>query len=555
MAGNYPAMKKQSFPRQVPSYLILLSSLLLLPYSLFPQRVYPESLFSRAEKTHFEETTLSKEVVAFVNELEARSDLVSVETFGHSLSGQPLQLVIMANPRMSTPEEAKASGKVVVYIQGNIHGGEVEGKEAAMTLMRQIAFENQKYLLDNQIILFCPNFNPDGNDQLSDNSRRNQDGSPKLTGERASGEGFDLNREGLKLEALEAKALVKNVLNRWDPALLVDLHTDNGSWHGYSVNYAPAFQSVGSAAPTKYTMENILPWARQDILDRTGMETWWHGYFRMREGEKGIFTAYSHQPHYLTNYVGLRNRMGILSETFAHQLFEKRYWATYLLVEAILKYTNAHATEINQMIAQADEETIQLIKNQAGKMQKGVRFALTKQPESVSILVRETMNSEDENGRRRIRGTGKITWADSVLLFNSFEPTLLSTVPKAYYFPKEFSAIADKLREHGIRVEDLQQKEGVSGEFFTIKEYKKDTRSRFPGHVPVSLEGTFSTGKRNFKSGDYKVSLEQPLAWLVFYLLEPQSDDGLVYWNFFDSYLESKKAGEKPVDFPVFKSY
>ncbi len=523
--------------------------------SLNAQSLYPPELFSQAEKTHFEETTLSKDVRAFVKKLAETSDLVHVETFGHSLSGQALQLVVMANPRIETPEQAKASGKPIIYIQGNIHAGEVEGKEATMTLMREIAFENNKYLLDNQIILFCPNFNPDGNDKLSDNSRRSQDGSPKLTGERASGEGFDLNREGLKLEALEAKALVKNVLNKWDPAMLVDLHTDNGSWHGYVVSYAPAFTSAGHPEPTRYTKNEIFPWIQKDIRSRTGIETWWHGYLRMREGEQASFTGYSHQPRYLTNYIGLRNRMGILSESFAHELFEKRYLATYYLVEAILKYTNNHASEIVEMIRQADQETIELIKNEGGKLQKGVRYTLTKIPEFVDILIRETESYDGENGRKRTRGTGKIKWEDNVKHFNSFEPTVLSTVPKAYYFSKDFKAITEKLQEHGIQVNQLEKKTTVEGEVFAVKEFNKNERSRYPGHKPVMLEGEFHPAKKSFKSGDYHIDLAQPLAWLIFYLLEPQSDDGLVYWNYFDEYLEGKKAGEKTVDFPVMKGF
>jgi len=524
-------------------------------YALFSQTGYPSELFSRAEKTQFEETTLSYEVRNFVNTLGELSDNVTVEIFGQSLSGQDLQLVIMAEPKITTPEEAKASGKPVIYIQGNIHAGEVEGKEATMTLMREIAFEDKHYLLDNQIILFCPNYNPDGNDKLSDNNRRSQDGSPELTGVRASGEGFDLNREGLKLEALEAKALVKNVFGRWDPALLVDLHTDNGSWHGYAVNFAPAFNSAGQIEPTAFTKEKILPWVKEDILTRSGIQTWWHGYYRNRPGQDPVYSGYSHQPRYMTNSVGLRNRMGILSESFAHISFELRYEATYRLVESILRYTNNNAEEIVNLIATADKETIEIVRQQAGKLRKGVRYKLTDEAELVSILARETLVKEDENGRRRTQGTGKIYWQDSVKHFNSFVPTLLSTVPKAYYFSKDFSAIAEKLKEHGIELEVLESKVKISGEQFLVQEYKKNSRSRYPGHNPVTLEGVFEATQKTFKAGDYKVSLEQPLAWLIFYLLEPQSDDGLVFWNFFDDYLEKYDVSKKKVLFPVAKEF
>ena len=536
--------------------LYSIALLLIFAINVFAQQSgYTPELFSRAEKTNFAETSLSSDVRSFVNKLDELSDLVTVETFGHSFGGQELQLVIMANPGISSPEEAKASGKTVVYIQANIHAGEVEGKEATIKLMREIAFEYKTYLLDNQIILFCPNYNPDGNDKLSETNRRSQGGSPLLTGERSNGEGYDLNREGIKMEALEAKALVKNVFNRWDPALFVDLHTDNGSWHGYALNFAPSFNSVGHPGPTLLTKNELLPWVEKSVWERTGVALWWHGYLRMREGQQARFTGYSHLPRYVANYVGLRNRMGILSETFAHQIFEKRIVATYLLVESVLNYTNDHAKEILETVKKADLETVETILTQAGKIKKGVRFQLTEEPELVEILVRETETYEDANGRRRMRETGKIRWADSVMHYNSFVPVVSSTVPRYYYFPSKLAAIADKLKEHGIRVDQLSKRNSVEGEVFKITEFKKDQRSRYPGHNPVSLEGEFISKKKTFKSGDYRVDLAQPLAWLIFYMMEPQSDDGLVYWNYFDEYLESKKAGEKEVEFPVLKAY
>ena len=43
------------------------------------------------------------------------------------------------------------------------------------------------------------------------------------------------------------------------------------------------------------------------------------------------------------------------------------------------------------------------------------------------------------------------------------------------------------------------------------------------------------------------------LANLIFYLLEPEADDGLAYWNMFDDYLERKLESASMADYPVFK--
>ncbi len=512
-----------------------------------------DALMSRAERTVFMETSHNEDVVKFIEALKSGSPLVSVEQFATSKLGNPLQLVIMANPRVSTPEEARASGKPVIYIQANIHAGEVEGKEASLQLMREIAFGHRKYLLDKQIILFCPNYNPDGNDKFADNNRPSQEGSPKLTGVRANGEGLDLNREGMKAEAIEMKGLLKGVFNRWDPALFMDLHTDNGSWHGYMDNVAPAFQSAGMPEPTNFTME-LLKDAMHTVLDKSGINIFWHGYLSMRPNEQPTFVAYDHLPRYVANYVGLRNRMGILSEAFPHELFEKRILSNYYLLVSVLEYTASHAAEIKDMLAKADQATIDLIKTGAGKIQRGVRYTLAPEPDPVRMLIRETVPYTDANGRKRQRPTGNLNWLENIKHSNHFVPVKLATVPRTYIFPAELENVAQKLKDHGIIVNKTDKKIKVDGEEYLISKLTRSEREGYGGHKTVTLDGEFKPVKKSIPAGSYYVDMAQPLAWLTFYLLEPQSDDGLLYWNYFDEYLQKQGAPKGGLAYPVLKS-
>ena len=149
---------------------------------LSQEPMIPDALFSRAEKTNYEETSLSADVAEFCNVIGTTSSYAHVEKFGTTKEGRDLLMVVLANPGLNTSDEAAASGKPVIYIQGNIHAGEVEGKEASIRLMREICFGPKSGLIDNQILIFCPNYNPDGNDKLSETSRPSQDGSPNLTG-------------------------------------------------------------------------------------------------------------------------------------------------------------------------------------------------------------------------------------------------------------------------------------------------------------------------------------------------------------------------------------
>jgi hypothetical protein len=532
----------------------ILTISLLFSGTLFSQDLQiPKELFSRAERTGYTETSLDSDVVKFCLAIGKLSNYAHVESFGKTAGNNDLMMVVLANPKVSSPEEAVASGKPVVYIEANIHAGEVEGKEASMQLIREICFGPKSGLLDNQILIFCPNYNPDGNDKLSSSSRSSQDGSPRLTGVRASGEGYDLNREGIKIEALESKALLKNIIIKWDPLLFVDLHTDNGSWHGYALNYAPAFLSAGMPSTTSYISDSLLPAVARSVLDRSGIPIFFHGYMNIKPGEQTTYSTYSHLPRYLVNYMGLRNRMAILSETFSHDSFEKRVLSNYLFLVSLLEYTGSHSKEMKDVIMNADRETVQLISSQGGVLKKGVTYNIAAAEKPIDLLTRETEEYKDASGKIRKRPTGRLTWIGNVKHFNHFEPDLFADVPFGYVFPAELKGVASKLAEHGIKVSTLSKKTKADAGEFTITKYTQDKNMAYGGHKMVTVEGQFSRKTLTLTQGSYYVDMRQPLAWLIFYMLEPQSDDGLLLWNYFDDYLLPKGVEKGNVKYPVVK--
>ncbi|KPK89844.1 hypothetical protein AMJ80_09170 [bacterium SM23_31] len=503
-------------------------------------------LFTRAERTDYEETSLHADVMNFVYALEKHSELVYVEIMGTSKKGRDIPLVVLANPPVKTPEEAIKSGKPVVYIQGNIHAGEVEGKEASMELMREIAFGPRQHLLSDQIILFAPIYNADGNDSLSE--RRG--GSPIAAGQRYSGEGLDLNRDGTKAEALETIALIKNVILKWDPELLVDLHTTNGSWHGYALTYAPSYHNAGHPGTSDYTMDVMLPAVQNKVWERSGLRMFLYGGFR--GWPPTSFTTYSHLPRYVTNSMGLRNRLAILSETFRYDTFEKRIFSAKMFVLSILEYTNTHGDEITDVIKKSEEETVRQILENAGNFQKGVQFRMAPLDELTDILVYDTVPYTDEQGRERRQRTDKRVWFSDVQNFQKFEPTKMSTVPRGYVFPGELKNVADKLKQHGISVSVLDKSTSFDGEEFLVTGFSQSGRPN-QNHLTVTIEGEFKKATTEMPAGSYHVDLAQPLAYLAFYLLEPESDDGLAYWNYFDDYLKAQGVENNSVPYPVFK--
>ena len=298
----------------------------------------------------------------------------------------------------------------------------------------------------------------------------------------------------------------------------------------------------------------ILPFITKKVKDEAGLFFSPYGDYNLREGWpiKNFYT-YNHHPRYIINQFGLRNRMGILSEAFAHERFYQRIYSTYTFVGEILDYCNKHSKEIQQVNHESELAAIKNVIDGAGKVKKGVRFKMVPNSQKLNgFRTYEYKSFTRPDGSKRDYRTGNIVSIDNVTYYGEFKDTVQSTVPRGYIIPAVLSVIAEKLIMQGVKVDTIGKTEKLSGEVFNIEKYDRSTR-KFEGHFMASAEGNFQPATKTVQKGDFKVDMAQPLANLIFYMLEPQSDDGLLTWNFFDAYLDQNGVNTKPVEFPVFK--
>lgn len=518
------------------------------------QTSWPEELILTPEKSNFVKTSTHAEVMAFLKAIESKSNEVFLTSMGKSLEGKEIPVAVLARPKITSVAEAKASGKVIVYIQGNIHAGEVEGKESVMMLMRDILLGNKKYLLDNQVILFAPIYNTDSNDKMGKGKRPSQEDSPMETGDRENSQGFDLNRDGVKMETFETNGLFTNILVPWDPHVFVDLHTTNGTWHAWNLTWAPSYHYAGEKSTYDYTID-MLKGITETVKKKYDLNFGPYGDYDVRAAwpPKDFYT-YNHHPRYLVNQFGLRNRLAILSEAFAHERFYQRIFSTYSFVTEILERTNSGSKEIQRITKEADEKTIQTIINQAGKIKKGVRYKMVPLEQLNDFPTYDYISYTKADGSKGFYRTGNLISVKNVTYHAKFEAEAESTLPKGYVIPAAFTAVVENLRKHGIVVTQLSKSVTKEGEVFEISKHEKGQR-KFEGHNMARVYGKYVTHKQKFSKGDYIIDLAQPLGNLAFYLLEPESDDGYVTWNFFDDYFDRQHVNVKPVMYPVLKFY
>jgi hypothetical protein len=534
---------------------ILLLFLTLLQTYTYAQSLWSDSLILAPERSQFQKTSTYVDVIGFLEAIKKQSNNVFIFSMGKSLEGKDIPVAVLANPQIKTAEEAKASKKAVIYIQGNIHAGEVEGKEAVMMLMRDILMGDKNHLLDNLIILFVPIYNTDANDKMAKGLRPSQEDSPPETGERENSQGYDLNRDGMKMDALETRALFQNVINPWDPQIFVDLHTTNGTWHAYPLTWAPSYHSAGEYEPFEYSYYKMLPSITSAVHEKYDLKFGVYGDYELNEGwpTKNFYT-YNHHPRYLVNQFGFRNRMAILSESFAHNRFYERINSTYVFMAEILEFANRNSNEIMAINKNAEEASIQNVLKNAGKVKKGVQYKMVPLNKLNGFITYEYLTVLDSNGLKKHYRTGKIVKYDSIDYHAKFITTKESTLPRGYIIPAEFTTVIENLKLHGIQLEELKKNQSFTGETFLIDSLV-NSKNSFQKHSAAKLYGNFKPQTKSFKKGDYKVDMAQPLSNLIFYLLEPQSDDGLAYWNFFDVYIKNKTIKGMTIEFPVFKYF
>src|SRR5437867_13238701 len=264
-----------------------------------------------AESSNYRSTSRYEDVIAFIGAIQQADPDIRVETFATSGEGRALPLVIAGPPGVIEPRSARATGLPIVFIMANIHAGEVEGKEAAQMLLRDLVSSSHK-LREAIIVLVAPIYNADGNEKISTDHRKTQNGPPNGVGVRENGQGLDLNRDYVKLESPEARGLIANVLHRWDPLLTVDLHTTNGSYHGYALTYSPTLNPDAPQELIDFERETLLPHIRERMKSRYSRETYHYGNFvDQLNPEKGWYT-FDSRPRFGNNYVGLRNRFTLL---------------------------------------------------------------------------------------------------------------------------------------------------------------------------------------------------------------------------------------------------
>ncbi|MBL0940074.1 MAG: peptidase M14 [Gemmatimonadaceae bacterium] len=507
---------------------------------------------TRAERTNYRETTSHAEVLAFIDSLKAMGAPITITDLATSTEGRKVPLVIASRPQVASPEAARALNRPIVYVQANIHAGEVEGKEAVLALLRDWSLGRRPNVLDSLVVVVVPIYNSDGNEKLAPQARnRGSQNGPELIGERPNGMGLDLNRDYIKAEAPESRGALA-AFTAWQPDLFMDLHTTNGSYHGYALTYSQSLHPASPLAP--FTIDTLLPEIRRRMKARHDFAVFPYGNFTGEEGRDGLTAAtksgwwtYEHKQRFGTNYFGLRGGISILSEAYSHDPLSRRVASTRAFVQEILSYVAEQPEAIRSRVRRGIRATT-LGNNSRASV--AIRARFQSHPTTMGVIVEKLDRLADTTVQTEpgvphgVRRTG--VYAEQQMpVVDRFEPAMSTTpAPYGYVFPAEWTKAAELLRTHGVRVETISAPITASLQVFEVDSVAFAMRP-FQGHREATVNGRWADRSRSLPAGTFHVPLGSSLDLLAVLLLEPQSDDGLLTWNHFDSALG--KGREAPV--------
>jgi len=361
------------------------------------------------------ETSRYDDVVSFVDAVVAKSDLLHVDAMGYTLEGRRIPMIVAGNVTAASAAAVHASGKLRIYLQGNIHAGEVCGKEALLMLLREIAGGEHDEWFDDVVLIIVPIYNADGNERVSLGNRPGQNGPFGGMGQRSNAQGLDLNRDHMKLESPEARSLL-SMMRTYDPQVSVDLHTTNGTRHAYHVTYSPPLNPNTDPAIDELLRENWLPAMTERIRAKHGWEYYYSGNMPFRRDTEPGWHTFDHRPRFNNNYIGLRNRVAILSEAYAYASFEDRVLASLYFVQEIVAYAGEQQALIRDAIATAAAAVLP-------GTELGVRAAHAQSAAKVDILMGETGDGVHPLTGRRQLMRRDISRVESMYEYGSFRPT------------------------------------------------------------------------------------------------------------------------------------
>ncbi|MBK7762652.1 MAG: M14 family metallopeptidase [Bacteroidetes bacterium] len=478
------------------------------------------------ESSNFTTTPTHKETLQWLKELADASPLLHMISIGKSVENRDIAMIIASSENDITAQALQSSSKPLLLVQAGIHAGEIDGKDAGMMLLRDIAFGSKKYLLDEVNFLFIPILNVDGHERISPYNRPNQRG-PENMGWRTNAQNLNLNRDYAKIDTKELRAVL-NVINEYKPILYMDIHVTDGADYQHDITFG-GFGKQCYSPNISHWLENMYkPLADADLVSNGHVPGPLLFPMNDRDFSEGNAT-FKGEPRFSNSYGDVRHLATILVENHSLKPFKQRVLGTYVLLESTLKILALHGKSLEKNTSQ--DET-----KKENKIPLVWKLSQSK-PDSMLLLgISNQLTKSTITNSFYVQWTGD-TIHQTIAHYKEIEPTDWADRPKAYWIPAACSEIITRLKLHGIEMETIDEVSEVKVDMYRMSDLKYqsggDKPKPFEGHIQVNAKSTIEKRTEIFAPGSVRIKTNQPLGELASILLEPNSPDSYFQWGFF----------------------
>lgn len=494
-----------------------------------------------AEQTGFAQTGRYAEVERLCTAFQrAWPEAVRCLRFGQTPQGRPMLALVASRTGALTPQQARRRNVPVLLVQGGIHAGEIDGKDAGFLALRQ-ALENRAAAgaLNKLVLVFVPVFNIDGHERFGPNNRPNQRG-PVAMGWRVTSQNLNLNRDYVKADSAEMQAMLR-LVQAWDPLMVVDLHVTDGAMfeHDISIQVEPLHAGdVQLRRDGRSLRDAVLG----DLRTAGSLPQPFYMAFATEDDPASGFYDNVSPPRFSTGYFLHRNRFGMLVETHSWKDYPTRVRVSRNTIVSVLEQVAAHGKDWISDAHQADTRARQMagqsvpLEFDASDTAHTIEFRGYAYSRSRSAVSGAMMIEYDQ--------TRPQLWA--VPLRDEVLPKNVVTAPGAgYLVPAGHAAwVAQKLALHGIEYRVWPKP--LAG--LQVQTWRADTAkfsaSSTEGHQRLAVTGAWRDERRQIEARALFVPIAQAKSRLVLALFEPTAPDSLLAWGFFNSAFEQKEAME-----------
>lgn len=479
------------------------------------------------------QTPTYSEVIAYYEQLAAVSSQAKLITCGPTDSGHPLHLFVIDKHKDFDAQKSRNRGKSILLINNGIHPGEPDGIDACIKIADDILRKKSNaYGLDSVVICIIPVYNIDGALNRNSTSRANQLG-PESYGFRGNAQNYDLNRDFIKCDALNAQSFTE-IFRTWDPDIFVDTHVSNGADYQHVMTLIATQHNRLTPPLGDYLQKSLSPFL-YEAMEKAGFPMCPYVDMVDKTPDSGIY-EFMDYGRYSTGYTTLFHTIGFMPETHMLKPYEQRVESTYELLKIFINYMNGHAGEII------------LVRNEAklaGKTSVQFPISWTLDETNVSSInfkgYEAKYKTSDVTGLDRLYYDRTAPFEKPITYFNNYTVSKIITAPKAYIIPQAWRHVIKRLQLNKVQMHQLEKDTSMQVEVYFIENFET-TKDAYEGHyLHSNIQVRSEIQTLNFYKGDFILYVNQEANRYMIESLEPEAPDSFFAWNFFDGILMQKE--------------